>query len=223
MKTLLITGETYIIRRQIRALGGRWNGDHKGWIVPFEKREQAEALQGRIIIAPHEAPDDIFRPLDNEDIREIRQARHNRKAERLLRRAERLEKEAERFDKETKPFTTDWSFVTQPITNNTGGRRFARFREKISNKVDRKYALLKEADELRERADSLQAPVLVKGDTAKRRQETMDLIKSKIKVGDKVIDWIYGEGVITKINQKTYRVEGSQILRQIEFIKLEGV
>ena len=220
MKTLLITGETYKIRREIRALGGRWNGEHKGWIVPFEKRQEAEALTGRIIIAPHEAPDDIFKPLTTEDIRAIRQDRANRKADRLEKWAESRQKKADELDKQTRPFTSDWSFVTQPITPNAGGRRFAKFRQKITDKVDKKYALMNEADDLLERAESLREPVLVKGDTAKKRQAKLEFIRSQIKVGDTVTDWIYGEGVISKINQKTYKTEGSTLLKNIEFIKL---
>jgi hypothetical protein len=188
--------------------------------VPFEKRQEAEALTGRIIIAPHEAPDDIFKPLTTEDIRAIRQDRANRKADRLEKWAESRQKKADELDKQTRPFTSDWSFVTQPITPNAGGRRFAKFRQKITDKVDKKYALMNEADDLLERAESLREPVLVKGDTAKKRQAKLEFIRSQIKVGDTVTDWIYGEGVISKINQKTYKTEGSTLLKNIEFIKL---
>ena len=44
MNTVLITGNTYPVKEQIKALGGRWNGAAKGWDVPAEQAEAARAL-----------------------------------------------------------------------------------------------------------------------------------------------------------------------------------
>jgi hypothetical protein len=40
----LITGNTYPVKDQIKALGGKWNGQRKGWEVPDEVADQARAL-----------------------------------------------------------------------------------------------------------------------------------------------------------------------------------
>ncbi len=42
--TTLITGNTYPVREQIKALGGRWNKRAQGWDVPLSKSAEAQAL-----------------------------------------------------------------------------------------------------------------------------------------------------------------------------------
>jgi len=42
--TVLITGNTYPVKDQIKALGGQWNKAAKGWNVPAERADEARAL-----------------------------------------------------------------------------------------------------------------------------------------------------------------------------------
>lgn len=42
--TVAITGNTYPVKDEIKALGGRWNPTEKAWMVPAAKAEQAKAL-----------------------------------------------------------------------------------------------------------------------------------------------------------------------------------
>lgn len=44
MKTVAITGNTYPVKDQLRALGGRWDGAAKSWQVPEDKADEARAL-----------------------------------------------------------------------------------------------------------------------------------------------------------------------------------
>ena len=39
-----ITGNTYPVKDQIKALGGRWNADEKAWMVPDENADAARKL-----------------------------------------------------------------------------------------------------------------------------------------------------------------------------------
>jgi hypothetical protein len=39
-----ITGNTYPVKDQIKALGGRWNQDIKAWMVPDEKADAVRVL-----------------------------------------------------------------------------------------------------------------------------------------------------------------------------------
>lgn len=39
-----ITGNTYDVREQLKALGGRWNPTAKGWDVPDDKADRARAI-----------------------------------------------------------------------------------------------------------------------------------------------------------------------------------
>lgn len=42
--TVLVTGNTYPVKDAIKALGGRWDADAKGWRVPAAKASEAQAL-----------------------------------------------------------------------------------------------------------------------------------------------------------------------------------
>lgn len=42
--TVAITGNTYPVREQLAALGGRWNPTTKAWMVPAARAAEAQAL-----------------------------------------------------------------------------------------------------------------------------------------------------------------------------------
>jgi len=42
--TILVTGNTYPVKEQLKALGGRWDAASKGWRVPATKATAARAL-----------------------------------------------------------------------------------------------------------------------------------------------------------------------------------
>lgn len=44
MKTIAISGNTYPVKEQIKALGGKWDKWAKCWMVPAEKAREAQAL-----------------------------------------------------------------------------------------------------------------------------------------------------------------------------------
>jgi hypothetical protein len=44
--TVLVTGNTYPVKDQIKALGGRWDAAQKGWLLPADKADAARALVG---------------------------------------------------------------------------------------------------------------------------------------------------------------------------------
>lgn len=44
MQTTLITGNTYPVKEEIKALGGRWDAEAKGWRVPSDKADDARKL-----------------------------------------------------------------------------------------------------------------------------------------------------------------------------------
>lgn len=41
---IAITGNTYPVKDQIKALGGKWDAASKSWMVPDDKADQARAL-----------------------------------------------------------------------------------------------------------------------------------------------------------------------------------
>ena len=50
-QTIEITGNTYPVKDQIKALGGRWNAERKTWMVPADRAEEARRL---VITAPRQ-------------------------------------------------------------------------------------------------------------------------------------------------------------------------
>ena len=45
-QALLITGDTYMSRRDLKRIGGKWNGQFHGWLIPLAQAEAAEKLAG---------------------------------------------------------------------------------------------------------------------------------------------------------------------------------
>lgn len=43
-KTVAITGNTYPVKEQLKALGARWNGDLKAWMISGEKATEAQKI-----------------------------------------------------------------------------------------------------------------------------------------------------------------------------------
>jgi hypothetical protein len=44
--TVLVTGNTFPVKDQLKALGGRWDPTAKGWRVPIAKAEIAQIIVG---------------------------------------------------------------------------------------------------------------------------------------------------------------------------------
>jgi len=62
-----------------------------------------------------------------------------------------------------------------------------------------------------------------KGDAEAKRQIQRDLADSQIVVGSKVYDWSFGDGVVEKVNKKTYTIQfksGSKFTRDKSYIKI---
>lgn len=50
--TTLITGNTYPVKDQIKALGGKWDAAAQGWRVPAAKADEARALVAAAPVEP---------------------------------------------------------------------------------------------------------------------------------------------------------------------------
>jgi hypothetical protein len=54
-RRIYIAGETYPVKDQIRAIGAKWDADHKMWWVGLTARAEAEQLAARLNAAPAKA------------------------------------------------------------------------------------------------------------------------------------------------------------------------
>jgi hypothetical protein len=229
MKVILMRGETYLHRREIRSLGGKWSYEKEGWLLPNDKIKEISdlAYNKGFYIEEIEVDNDPFNQTIDE-IRASRQERADRKAEILVRRAESRERKASALDKQVSPYMNDWAFVTQPIlVGHHSEKSFRNLKDRISRKVDKKFELSNEAGELRSRAEALSRPVAVKGDAERRRELRRQANDEVIKVGSKIFDFAFGNGEVMKINKLTYTIKwersGHSFTRDKSFVRLRDV
>ena len=132
-------------------------------------------------------------PKDPEEIREFRQMKADRKADRYEGWAQKREERAETALNSYPEVRHDWAFITQP------GR--IPFRERMNRADARAIESLEKAKEMRQKAQSLRN-VRVAGDAERQREAQREKARSWAKVGMKVF-CEFGNGTIKKINKKT--------------------
>jgi hypothetical protein len=207
---LSLSGDTYPIRRELRSIGGIWSYEHKSHIVPADKRELLPVIIGShlVTIADIEVPDNFFVPLTGEALREFRQARNARKAEKVRARSERKLKQAtEFFDKEHK--IAEFIPMGQPIlVGHHSQRRHERDIERMRRLSDKACEALHDGERLKRYADRLEATARIAGDAQEMHEKHAEMIRKTVKVGDIVQACVYGNLPVTKINRKTLQVEG---------------
>jgi len=134
-------------------------------------------------------------PTDLEEIRQYRQEAANRRADRLDDWAEKREARAAAVLNNRPAYASDWAFITQPGHIPARARLIAR--------EDKARENLHVAQGLSDKADRLRAGVRVKGDAAAKDQAKREAILKVLKVGMRVETWVYGQGIVAKINKKT--------------------
>ena len=205
MNALLITGDTYPNRRALRALGGVWQGDVKGYALPLDRRADAEALPG--LKAEETLFDgDPFKPLTPDELRAYRQDRQDRRADRLRDRAALADARAAKASNKISKGEREFWGLMEPV--KVGHHSERRHRKLLNRAWDSFMEAGKEAhyaDQLRRRADWLQ-PARVAGDAARARQEANDAARDQFAIGDTVKDIILGLGVVFRVNAKTLTI-----------------
>jgi len=196
---LLIVGDTYDYRKDLRSLGGEWRKKYKGWDVPDSEpiREFME-----------EHPEFELMVLDTiEKLRERAQEIADVKADRLLERAAKRREKAAILQEPINSKHGDIAFFTQPNIDSSSGRAFTRQRERMYEKYHKGFELENEAEELESRAESIRC-VQIKGDAERRREKEREEAFKKIKIGTKV-DFFHTREIYTvvKINRKTIRIQ----------------
>lgn len=206
-----LSGDTYRIRHEIRALGGVWQPDEKQYIVPESKRDQVAALIGgtACTVADTVAPDNIFEPLTGDALRAYRQAKADRKAERIRDRAVKKGALAESlFEREHR--IADMIPFGQPIlVGHHSQRRHERDIERMQSLSSKACAAYQESQHLSRVADRLERPVAIKGDAEARHEAHRQKIRESVKVGDMVNAGCFNQKKVLKINKKTLTVEGT--------------
>ena len=153
-------------------------------------------------VAVHEKGVGLFcigcAPTDPEVIRAYRTERAERKAARREEWAKGHQKKAEALHGRDDHLRQDWAFVTQP--------GHIPERARMIRRTERAWEHSKAAAVHQAKANSLRAGVVVAGDRERRRQAEREAADTLISKGDLIDSGLYGQGVVTKINAKTYTV-----------------
>ncbi|TWA89563.1 DUF3560 domain-containing protein [Bradyrhizobium stylosanthis] len=209
MRTIIITGNTYAHRRELRRLGALWNTDAKGYVAPSAHvdaiRAYANSHDG-LDVADFEATDQDVTPATGERLRELRQARLDRRRERLLNQAANAEKRGDAARARISPHERDFLALMEPVKR---GHHSQRRHEKLLARAQKSFMdagrEYSDARKLRERAECM-APARVAGDAERERQAARDAAAAIIEPGDKVRSIVYGDGVVTKANKNTFTI-----------------
>lgn len=163
--------------------------------------------------------------MDREELREIRQKRANQKAARFRVWADGAEKKADKERAKHSGFSTDYSFITQPLlVGHHSYNRMKNLRNRISRQMDKEQEYRKVAQSYRERADRLEQGVRVAGDAETKREQNRIEQDKYVQIGTKVRDAIFGDAEVIKINKKTYTLKfasGWKCARDKSYIRLK--
>ena len=159
---VLLSGNTYTVRRECAAAGGRWSHERGGYLWSVDQRETAERLAD---IHDLVCTDAAVLPAELEpptlaDKRAARAARHERRGMRMAGWADSHEAAADQHRTRADGpggMMKDWAAITQPITSNSGGRAWARTKERMRDSLEREHNELQIAAAQRTAADAATA------------------------------------------------------------------
>lgn len=124
------------------------------------------------------------------------------------------------------PRYTDFAFWSEPIKiGHHSESKHRRTRAGYQDKMRKSMELRKLANVHREKADNLEVFANRNaGDAETKRQEERAKADELFDVGSRVQDWVFGSGVIERVNKKTYSIRfdsGYKCARDKSFIKLQ--
>jgi len=148
-------------------------------------------------------------PVEVEDIRLFRLKKAQARADMLERKAGRLESLASKKQAAFNTYRQDIAWLTQP--------GYISGRDKVIKRYEKGFELQKEAEQCRDKAESVMIyKTRVKGDAARADAALREARDQIVTVGSRVFDHGFGEGTVTRIFAKSYRVRwdrGSEFCR----------
>jgi hypothetical protein len=216
----LITWKTYILRREIKSFWYKWDKDNNWWIW----NNYPEKLH--LFITKNNL---LVKEVDNKELPELTKLDYDilyakKRLEKWWIKQEKKENEANitRISEYEKQFLRLW----EPIKIwHHSEKRHRKLIEKIDKDFQRRWEAYKEAEKAEDKKEywedklkELEAKKAWTWLNAKQRKEkTIELIKTKIKVWDKII-YNREECIIEKINKNTIKVDKYSFNIDINFI-----
>lgn len=203
-----ISGNTYRLRRELRAAGCFWNRSRGAYLVARGKSERALkiAADNDLNVEQSRTPAADLEPLTGDTLRQYRQDKKDRYAARLLDRAHLADARAQKARDRISPQEREFLSLGEPVkVGHHSERRHRKLIAKFNKSFEdtgREYA---KAEGLRNKARYL-APARIKGDAARAAQARRDAADALISKGDLVENVVYGRGIVEKVNKKTYTI-----------------
>lgn len=207
LNAILITGNTYPNRRQLRALGCLFDRNEMGYIVCADNSEAFDfASEHGLDVAHYSATEEQLTPASGERLREIRQDRIDRRNARLLDRADRADRRAQEARDRISPHEREFLSLMEPIkTGHHSERRHRKLIERANNSSARAAKEVNKAQKLRRAAQHTTAQI--KGDAAKRDEVRREIASETISVGDLIDAGLHSPAVVIRSNAKSFTIQ----------------
>lgn len=137
-------------------------------------------------------------PTDSEEIREFRQKKADKRADRYENWADKRQEKVESLYKRDEHYRGDIAFNTQP--------GHIPERARVIRRTEKAFEHASTAQRFRDKAENLRK-VRVAGDAEKARQAQREVTLQWLRVGMRVDTCHYGIGTVAKINRKTATIE----------------
>ena len=199
-----ISGNTYPHRGALRGFGALFNYDEKAYFCVLSENVQQYCRDNDLEIESVEFDIIKVTPATGEDLRAIRQAKIDRRKERLYERAERATARASKHNLSS--VESDFLSLMEPVkVGHHSERPHRKLLDRAQTKMTKRCKEYSYANELIDRADSMQKAA-IKGDAENARDKKRAAFDEKFKEGSIVFSYAWGDCEIIKMNKKSVRV-----------------
>lgn len=153
-KGFLVTGDTYPLKNTIKAMGGKWNGDLKGWVVPPGSAKEINKLkkEKRLSVTSLKTEEDVYRRISAAERLDLRKEKYEKKAERWENSAARKSKKAAALRESSQKLIEDIPFGQPMLIGHHSYNADKNRREKSWNQFGKSIHMQDEADETKRKA-----------------------------------------------------------------------
>jgi predicted nucleic acid-binding Zn-ribbon protein len=158
-KGFLVTGNTYPLKNQIKAMGGKWSKDEGGWAVPAtaSAAKQINALRKAkgLKISPLRTDENVFRRLTEAERLDIRTEKYAKKVERWENKANKLKIEESRLHKAADDVFSNIPFGQPLLVDHYSYKTDRNRRDRAWNNLGKAVHAGEEADKVSRKAGIL--------------------------------------------------------------------
>lgn len=153
-KGFLVKGDTYPLKNTIKAMGGKWNGGLKGWVVPPTSAKAINKLrkEKRLSVTALKTEEDVYRRISAAERLDLRKEKYEKKAERWENSAAKKGKEAAALRESSQKLIENIPFGQPMLIGHHSYNADKNRREKSWNQFGKSIHMQDEADETSRKA-----------------------------------------------------------------------